>query len=819
MAVTRNTRILQPGERTIVKKLKAAAYVDLAREINRDTILSLVRQRQPIFRVGLARASGLQNSTVSLIIEELLAEGWISEHEAPRAAGGRRLMQISLNSCYAMLVAVVRSGQGILAAVDLQGRVLQTETILLPHEVRASAEILADALLRLRARHPRYTFDRGGVCLPTGDPVPLSRQPSWNDEDNRALLADRLGMPVELVTDASAFLQAELWFGKLNGVKNIVLIAVSASISASVLVDGNLVSGRLNLAGELGHICVDPQGCLCPCGRKGCWETIASSSAALRHYAESAPVAPGMEYPALTRLAHAGDLGACAAIQRQAHAIGRILRVVTAALDPQVILFAGEIGLAWPIVLPFLERAASDTMLAGSPPRLASVGNAVETLLRGTAAVILQRHSSYYRSRSASRAANLDLTSEQGDGMSVAENQERKSSRVISAGALPSSEATREVNRDQILERIRILQPISRVDLARASGLQPSTISSIVEQLLKERWVKEGALVKTARGRRPTLLSLNDDLVFLVADVRPSRAVVALVDLSGRFLERQLLPLGSDPERSLASIAEVMLRFRDHHPDSTLEGVGLSMPGRVDPATNKLLLAPNMAWVRFPIGEFLGNLLGMNVQLENAANASLLSELWFGRVGVRDAMLVTVSEGVGVAVLADGHLVHGKQGIAGEFGHICVDPAGLLCSCGAHGCWELYASSRAALRYYRELSPGSICSAFVDLMALAIDGDKHARNALEQQAHAIGRGLHLLNAVLAPEVILLAGDLTSFYEMYREILEGECRAGALDGIGPVLRSIGDGEIARLRGAAAVVLQRHSGYYRASHKRL
>lgn len=325
-------------------------------------------------------------------------------------------------------------------------------------------------------------------------------------------------------------------------------------------------------------------------------------------------------------------------------------------------------------------------------------------------------------------------------------------------------------------------------------------------------------MIKTARGRRPTLLSLNDDLVFLVADVRPARAVVALVDLSGRFLERQLLPLGKDPERSLAAIADAMLRFREYHPQKAFEGVGLSMPGRVDPAANKVLFTPNMKWGNFPISEYLGRRLGLTVQLENAANASLLSQLWFGRIGVRDAMLVTVSEGVGVAVLAGGHLVHGKQGMAGEFGHICVDPAGPECSCGARGCWEVYASSCAALRYYSALAPGTVCVSFVDLVAMAIDGDPAACGALEQQARALGRGLHLLNAVLAPELILLAGELTTFYEMYGQVLKEECRAGSMDGVGPELRSIGDGELTRLRGAAAVVLQRHSGYYRATHKR-
>ncbi len=392
-------------------------------------------------------------------------------------------------------------------------------------------------------------------------------------------------------------------------------------------------------------------------------------------------------------------------------------------------------------------------------------------------------------------------------------------SRDLAYVQVASSELTRDINRDLVLELIRSMQPISRVDLARASGLQPSTVSSIVEQLLGENWIREGAMIKTARGRRPTLLSLNDDLVILAADVRPSQAVVALLDLNGRFLARRLVPLSSHPEKAVESIAAAMNQFRDQFPGKTLEGAGLSLPGRVDPAANKLLLAPNLPWHNFDIHGALSKALGVQVQLENGANASLLSELWFGRMdGIRNAVLVTISEGVGTAILAEGRLISGQNGLAGEFGHIQVDPNGPPCGCGAKGCWEVFASSRAALRYYSELAPEAPRQTIVELVSLAIDGDPAAKQALERQATAIGQGLHILNAVLAPDVILFAGDITSMWEMSRDIIARECSTGVMAGEGPRLQSIGDGEQARLRGAAAVVLQRHSGYYRANHKR-
>ncbi|MGI4827571.1 MAG: ROK family transcriptional regulator, partial [Janthinobacterium lividum] len=362
-----------------------------------------------------------------------------------------------------------------------------------------------------------------------------------------------------------------------------------------------------------------------------------------------------------------------------------------------------------------------------------------------------------------------------------------------------SSELTRDINRDIILERIRSMQPISRVDLARASRLQPSTVSSIVERLLQERWIRESAIIKTARGRRPTLLSLNDDMVLLVADIRPTQAIAAVIDLNGRFLERQTVPLRRDPGQSLEGLVEVMQQFRQLHPNKTFQGVGISLPGRVDPATNRLLFAPNLPWTSFPIQERLHELLGMEVQLENAANASLLAELWFGRIdGIRNAMLVNISEGIGAAILADGRLICGRDGLAGEFGHIIVQPDGPACRCGDHGCWEMAASSRAAMDFYRKLQPNAPIHSMVELAGLALDGNTFALEALHRQARAIGQGLHLLNAVMSPDIILIAGDVTLFYDLVRDIIEAECRAGAMDGVGPRVVSIGDGEVSRLR---------------------
>src|ERR1700692_3867099 len=111
-----------------------------------------------------------------------------------------------------------------------------------------------------------------------------------------------------------------------------------------------------------------------------------------------------------------------------------------------------------------------------------------------------------------------------------------------------SSEVVRDINRGIVLNLIRTRQPISRADLARVSGLQRSTISLIVEQLIEEQWVREGATGRLPRGRRPTFLRLNDERVIIGVDIRPTQTTVALADANGKFISQEMVPTPSEPQ-------------------------------------------------------------------------------------------------------------------------------------------------------------------------------------------------------------------------------------------------------------------------------
>lgn len=373
-----------------------------------------------------------------------------------------------------------------------------------------------------------------------------------------------------------------------------------------------------------------------------------------------------------------------------------------------------------------------------------------------------------------------------------------------------SSGTARDINRGVVLNLIRRRQPISRADLARVSGLQRSTVSLITDQLVRERWVVNGPTGRLPRGRRPTFLRLNERRAILVADLRPALTTVAVADVNGRFLSQEAIPTPVHPRSTAENLVARFRHLMQNHSNLIFEGIGISLPGRFDESTQRVMFAPNLKWPDFDFKGAIERATGMRVELENAANACVLAEVWFGHTErIRDLVVVTVSEGVGTGIFSNGQLARGLNGMAGEFGHVSLNPDGPPCTCGGRGCWEVYASNRAAVRYYHESSKAPDGPSFQDLLALADGGDSLAVRALDKMAHAVGSGMRMIVAGLAPEEIVVVGDITRRWHRFGPIIEAEVAAGVLVGKPPRVRPA-EGVMARLRGAVALVLQKHFG---------
>ena len=385
-----------------------------------------------------------------------------------------------------------------------------------------------------------------------------------------------------------------------------------------------------------------------------------------------------------------------------------------------------------------------------------------------------------------------------------------------------TSETARDINRRIVLNLIRKHQPISRAELSRHSGLQRSTVSAIAEELIADRWVSEGAVDDLPRGRKPTFLHINAHRVGIFGiNVRPYVINMALANLDGRFLVQETMPTPASQEEFVARISEHIRDLMLQHPEMDYEGVGVSLPGRIDLTSQKFIFAPNLGWKRDDLKPQLELATGLSVELENEANACALSEFWFGRQteGVRNLIAVAVSEGIGVGMVLNGQLVRGPSGLAGEFGHIAITQDGPKCSCGNHGCWEVYASNSAALRFYREkisirngssLRTPATAADFDELLKLAEHGNPKAGEAIDEMAHHLGEGMAMLVTGLAPDMIVVVGEVTRVWERIEPIINNVIRQRSYTHAATRVIASGPAPLPRLRGIIALVLQKRFG---------
>jgi len=373
-----------------------------------------------------------------------------------------------------------------------------------------------------------------------------------------------------------------------------------------------------------------------------------------------------------------------------------------------------------------------------------------------------------------------------------------------------SNETARDINRRIVLNLIRTGQPISRADLARRSGLQRSTVSLIIEELIADKWVIEGPMGRLPRGRRPTFLHLNDQRAVICVDVRPSRITLGVANVNGTFTSQDIISTPADPAVAVKELARRIRAIVKRQPEKCFEGVGVSLPGRMDLSSHNLVFAPNLGWRLTDLKTPLERATGLDVELENAANACALAEMWFNPTQLRDLVAVTVSEGIGTGIVAQGHLVSGRRGMAGEFGHVPLDPDGPLCSCGSKGCWEMLASNSAALRYYFESRTQNGRLTFQDLLRLAEQGDVLAGRALNRMAEQLGRGARMIVGGLAPEAIIFIGEFTAAWDRFRPIIDAQIQAQTLSAAPTLLLAGRDGATARVRGTMVLVLQKHFG---------
>jgi len=382
-----------------------------SREINRQIALNLVRSRQPISRADLARLMGVRRGAVSRLVEDLIRtkqvfEGEPYETQEGESKRGRKPRFLFIETRRHCAFAVdISAARILLQVVDPLG-----EPLLGLQELPAPAS--PDNVVCDLANHIRGVLDAHpevGDCLGVGVTVAGLVDPErgrlryaptlgWRELDIREPLEAAIGLPVVLENSVKACVLAQVWAARGHAPVDgpVAFVNASDGVGVGIAIDGQLLRGAHNSAGEFGHIALSLDGPMCSCGRKGCWEAYVSVRATVSRYDRRDLSWPdsarhsNTTIPMIVAHARSGEKHALDTLRETGYYLGRGLATIMKAIEPRRIYMSGEITEAWDLVLPSVQRAMREQALIPelTDYEIITVDLGENPRLRGAAALV-----------------------------------------------------------------------------------------------------------------------------------------------------------------------------------------------------------------------------------------------------------------------------------------------------------------------------------------------------------------------------------------------------------------------------------------------
>lgn len=349
----------------------------------------------------------------------------------------------------------------------------------------------------------------------------------------------------------------------------------------------------------------------------------------------------------------------------------------------------------------------------------------------------------------------------------------------------------------RMLDLLRSQGTLSRVELAKLSGLTSATITNTVRRLTEDGLVKEVGRDQQRRGQPRRLIELNSDAWYAVGvQMDEITTTLVIIDFAGNQVANARVDgSGSrSPEAAIPVLAdhiETLLRTSGVPRDKVI-GVGLATHGPQDREQGMVLLAyPSRHWIRYRLTPDLSERLGLPVSLENDATAAAIGEQWAGQLPTDTFGLIYMAAGLGGGVVVDGHVYRGRTSNAVEIGHISLLEGSIPCVCGNRGCTEAQASPRTVVA--SALSNPELAQAIgiegheddtlIEFERIAVAwraGNLEATAILEQSARWVGRAAVTLVNLFDLDTVVLAGPaFTTAGPVYKEFVEDELTRHAL----------------------------------------
>ncbi len=378
-----------------------------SREINGKIALNLIRERQPISRAELARLMGLRRGGISRLVDDLLAAGLVFEGPKGESRRGRKPMHLHIETRQRCVVAVdIRASRTSIMLTDVLGNPLLDAVEFRTRRQPATAvEEMVRRIRRMLEQHPEL-----GSCVGVGiamsglmdleaGRVRFSPTIGWRDVDLASPLQAALKLPVVVENSCKACVLAEVWAVRGDAPVDgpVAFVNVSDGVGVGIAIDGKLLRGARNVAGEFGHVPLSADtGPRCSCGQRGCWETYVSKRAIVARYLgkdASWPESADLRDVSLEEIierARGGDRRALDALSETGRHLGRGFATIIKTIDPRRIYLGGEITAAWDLVAPMVEQALqADALIRDvGDTEILIVGLGEQARLRGAAALV-----------------------------------------------------------------------------------------------------------------------------------------------------------------------------------------------------------------------------------------------------------------------------------------------------------------------------------------------------------------------------------------------------------------------------------------------
>jgi len=392
-------------------------------------------------------------------------------------------------------------------------------------------------------------------------------------------------------------------------------------------------------------------------------------------------------------------------------------------------------------------------------------------------------------------------------------------------GDLNVVELKNNAQKRKIIKHLFLYGAMTNADLGKYVKLSTPKIISLLNELKNEGLIEELGQGSSSGGRRPNLYGNKEDAFYIVGiSINIYKTSVSIFNAKNqRITDDHILPLtishGTSIIDPIVEFTENIIQEKQL-PREKILGIGIEMPGMVDSETgiNKTYMVSDL-----PVAEVFSSKFGMEVLIENDAKTRAFAELRFGLAHrKKNVLAIHLDWGIGLGIIVNGKLYKGRDGFAGEFGHLPMVDNGMLCKCGKQGCLETIASGTAIARMAKEgmkAGRSSFLSQLIDddiekieireVVQAAVMGDQYSISILANVGHWLGKGFAYLIQIFNPELIILGGRMSEANQFIlppiQQAIQIFCNPELSNNIEIKVSELGSQ--AGIPGVAALVLER------------